>query len=144
MLWRASSTQVSHLDRIESVKAGVIGALAFTVAYLFAIVINSYTLIPTTFNFSLWLKIAIAAVSGFLFAVTYRYVIRADQNSHLKDGAVLAFGLVRGLATGENGNYLAGNLPLFALLVLESVFCFTVARLCLDIALKRGWVDPFA
>jgi hypothetical protein len=135
---------VSHLDRIESVKAGVIGAIAFTVAYGCAIVVNHYTLITTTLDFSCLGKVVIAAMSGFLFAVTYRYIIRSDQNSHLKDGAVLAFGLVRGLAIGDNGSYFNDNWTVFSLLIIESIVCFTAARLCLDMALKQGWIEPFS
>ncbi|NJN88715.1 MAG: hypothetical protein HC881_23575, partial [Leptolyngbyaceae cyanobacterium SL_7_1] len=41
---------------------------------------------------------AIALATGFLFGVSYRYIVRQDENSHLKSGAILAFGIIRGLA----------------------------------------------
>lgn len=136
---------VSALERIESLKAGSLGAIAFTLTYLITMVINS----------SLWgkdpleivsfgLKIAIALVSGFLFAVTYRYVIRRDRNSHLKDGAVLAFGLVRGLVPVELSANFIENLAQLSLLGFESIVCFSIARFSLDWAFHRLWIKPFS
>jgi hypothetical protein len=47
-----------------------------------------------------------------LFGVTYRYIIQEDSNPQLKAGAVLAFGLVRGLTVLDIGlNILSKLLP---------------------------------
>ncbi|MDJ0636429.1 MAG: hypothetical protein QNJ34_24845, partial [Xenococcaceae cyanobacterium MO_188.B29] len=81
----------------------------------------------------------IAWISGFLFGVTYRYIIRGDRNSHLNDGAVLAFGLVRGLALLEETTVLSSG----SILLIESVICFALARLSLDLALKYKLIKPF-
>jgi hypothetical protein len=92
-----------------------------------------------TTTLALLLRVAIAALSGFLFGITYRYVIRDDKNPHLQDGAVLAFGLVRGLASME----VEQNLWVLGVLGIESVVCFAIARLTLDWAIQRYWVKPF-
>ena len=135
-------------ERIESVKAGVTGAAAFAVAELVFSIIQNLVLwtrgstIYTSID-GLWLvQLAIGAVSGFLFGVTYRYVIRGDRNSHLNDGAVLAFGLVRGLAVVEQ-NLVLSELLSVVFLVTQSIICFAIARLVLDLAIARKLIKPF-
>jgi hypothetical protein len=153
-------------ERIESVKAGIVGAGAFTVAELVCLVAQGLV-ISLVINFmpelhpelhtdsevinwtwrielglELAIELAIGAVSGFLFGVTYRYVIRSDRNSHLKDGAVLAFGLVRGLAVVEKNLVLSELLSLGGF-VLQSIICFAIARLILDLAIARTLIKPF-
>lgn len=86
-------------------------------------------------------RLAIAAISGFLFGITYRYIVRRDNNSHLQEGAVLAFGLVRGLAPVNKAPFTANYLP-WVLFGVESLFCFFLARLALDWALRQHWVKP--
>ena len=136
-------------ERIESVKAGIVGAGAFTVAESIfwlakSLFINFVSDNATTIaiNWTWSIELAIGAVSGFLFGVTYRYVIRSDRNSHLNDGAVLAFGLVRGLALIENNLVLSELLSLGGL-VLQSIICFAIARLVLDLAIARKLIKPF-
>lgn len=137
-------------ERIESVKAGLIGAVAFTLASLVLLVVQglvSDLLLKLNTNFGVisWIsaiELAIGAVSGFLFGVTYRYIIRSDRNSHLQDGAVLAFGLVRGLALVER-NLVLSELLFLAGLVLQSIVCFAIARLILDFAIARKLIKPF-
>ena len=136
-------------ERIESVKAGIVGAGAFTVAESIfwlakSLFINFVSDNATTIAINwIWsIELAIGAVSGFLFGVTYRYVIRSDRNSHLNDGAVLAFGLVRGLALIENNLVLSELLSLGGL-VLQSIICFAIARLVLDLAIARKLIKPF-
>jgi hypothetical protein len=137
-------------ERIESVKAGIIGAGAFAIAQL--VVILARNLIITfviehssttiVFNVEWLLQLAIGAVSGFLFGVTYRYIIRDDRNSHLNDGAVLAFGLIRGLALIED-NFDLAALSSLIILVVQSIICFAIARLILDLAIIRKLIKPF-
>ncbi|OKH26737.1 hypothetical protein NIES593_01420 [Hydrococcus rivularis NIES-593] len=143
---------VSAAERIESCKAGGLGAIAFAFAYFIAALVNSLVLavrveslaqLQVSVGVELAVKVAIALLSGFLFGVTYRYIIRNDGNSHLKDGAVLAFGLVRGLASIETSDYLVLGVWLPTALGVESVFCFAIARLVLDLALSCGWIEPF-
>jgi hypothetical protein len=137
-------------ERIESVKEGIIGAGGFAIAELMLILARSLFLTfvfkhsPETLalNIEWLLQLAIGVVSGFLFGVTYRYIIRDDHNSHLNDGAVLAFGLVRGLALVEDKLDLA-MLLLLIILVIQSIICFAVARLILDLAMTHKLVKPF-
>lgn len=144
-LWIVESITMSNLERIESVKAGYLGGMAFTVAYVFILAINYNTwdvYVPDVI--SLGVKVAIAFISGFLFAVTYRYIIRTDKNGHLKDGAVLAFGLVRGLVPVELSSDMFHHLGQLAILGIESIICFTIARTCLDFAFNKGWIKLFS
>ena len=129
-------------ERIESVKAGILGAVAFAVAE-FVLVLAKTLIIDlvakpeTTFIYwELSIQLAIGAVSGFLFGVTYRYIIRDDRNLHLNDGAVLAFGLVRGLALIE-GNFVSSELLSLLFFIFQSVICFAIARSILDLAIAR-------
>jgi hypothetical protein len=137
-------------ERIESVKAGLIGAGAFTLTALVLLIVQGLVRdfilqLNTNFEVISWIlgiELAIGAVSGFLFGVTYRYIIRSDRNSHLQDGAVLAFGLVRGLALVER-NLVLSELLSLAGLVLQSIVCFAIVRLILDLAIARKLIKPF-
>ena len=138
-------------ERIESVKAGILGAASFALAestiiaisILAANFVREYNLNQTiVVDWQLWIQLAIGAVSGFLFGVTYRYVIRNDRNSHLNDGAVLAFGLVRGLALVES-NFTLSALLASLFLIIQSVICFAISRSLLDFALARKLIKPF-
>ncbi len=137
-------------ERIESVKAGLIGAGTFTIAELVVPIVTDLgtdflpgLILTTTIFDETWLvQLAIGAVSGFLFGVTYRYIIRDDGNSHLNEGAVLAFGLVRGLALVEKNLILSELLSLSAL-IIQSIICFAIARSMLDMAISRKLIKPF-
>jgi hypothetical protein len=137
-------------ERIESLKAGLVGAMAAAVAFLI-LISSSVWMVLGPSALSLWLgrlslttliQIGIAALSGFLFGVTYRYVVRKDQNSHLKQGAVLAFGLVRGLAQLDPA-LLVESYWLSTIKILESVLMFALAALVLDWLMQQGWLKRF-
>ncbi len=139
-------------ERIESVKAGLVTAIAFTVADLTAILLNNLIFVTWGIWFHLLqfpsgldslITIATALVSGFLFGVTYRYIIRNDRNSHLKDGAVMAFGLVRGLALLEATVNKSEQFWSLSILIVEGLIGFAIARYCLDFALQRKFIKPF-
>lgn len=136
-------------ERIESVKAGLVGAGAFAIAEL--IIVSAKNSLPWGWESNaislvsvgnLLVPLTIGAVSGFLFGVTYRYVIRNDRNSHLNDGAVLAFSLVRGLALVEQ-NLVLSELLSVLFLVVQSIICFAIARSVLDLAISRKVIKPF-
>jgi hypothetical protein len=140
-------------ERIESLKAGAFAAVSFTLAYGVVLSIDELILavrwqgisqLQFSLGIDLGVKIAIAFLNGFLFGVTYRYIIRGDRNSHLKDGAVLAFGLVRGCAPIQVFNDLYPGILLLAILAIESIVCFATARFTLDLALQRGFLKPFS
>jgi len=139
-------------ERIESLKAGTLAAFSFTVAYSITTVANSgmlakqfelLALLQITNEVDLLVRVAVAWLSGFLFGVTYRYIIRQDNNSHLKGGAVLAFGLVRGLTPVEIEPNLIEAFWLLGILSIESIFCFVIARLTLDWAIHHQLLKTF-
>lgn len=139
-------------ERIESLKVGVIAAIAFVGVDLIFVFFHSLILAKSIailtqleigIDLHFLLREAIAWASGFLFGVTYRYIIRDDENPHLKDGAVLAFGIVRGLALLEGMGNFSDRLWLSASLAIESLVCFAIARSVLDLALAKTWVKPF-
>lgn len=137
------------LERIESLKAGILAAFCLTISY--SLLALFHKLLPfeplvalqITSMSSFGLKVAIAFVSGFLFGITYRYVIREDDNSHLSEGAVLAFGIVRGLALVEATPDLISSFWVLLVLGMESILYFTTARLVLDWAIQMQWLKPF-
>lgn len=144
-------------ERLESLKAGIIGGFSVGCSFLLTtttneLLLNRYLPILNIHQFQLvnlpiqsqfLLSAGIAGFSGFLFGVTYRYVIRADQNSHLKSGAVLAFGLVRGLSQIESGWNFNHSIFPFLVLATESIFWFALARIILDFAIFQGLLKPF-
>ena len=147
-----SFADFSSAERIESLKAGILAGLSLTVVGLAIAVFHSMLLLPDWLSFlrlqvttgvNLILRIAIAFVSGFLFGVTYRYIIRTDDNSHLNDGAVLAFALVRALAVVEGEQNLSDACWLFAVGGIESIIGFAIARFILDLAIRHHWLKPF-
>jgi hypothetical protein len=131
-------------ERIESIKAGTLAAVSVCLTYSIVTLGNNLlSQIQIATGFNLLVKVAIALVSGFLFGVTYRYIIREDRNSHLKTGAVFAFGLVRGLGQIEVGLNFPDTFWLYALLGVESILLFAIARFTLDLAIYRSWLKPF-
>ncbi|MEL6580428.1 MAG: hypothetical protein AAFQ14_11800 [Cyanobacteria bacterium J06621_12] len=140
-------------ERWESLKAAIISSLSFLLVFIFASIINRFLLkqyfqelnnvsIIAT-NWHWFISFGIAGFSGFLFGVTYRYIIREDKNLQLKSGSVLAFGLVRGLAQVDISlNYSLSILSL-AVIGLESILEFAIAAFILDRAIKFSWVKPF-
>jgi hypothetical protein len=150
-------------ERLESVKAGTIAALgASGFEGLLALVgpmsgpIDSLVLV----------HVVVTGFSGFLFGVTYRYVVRTDRNVHLGQGAILAFGLVRGLtvleprlvALGEgllgwmNGAGLEGIGPggigplglEVGVILGRSILPFAIAAAILKIGFERNWLKAFS
>ena len=133
------------MERIESVKAGSLGGIATGIIYGLMLTIDRLLLHEYSRSFvTLGLAVSIAIVSGFLFGVTYRYIIRCDRNEHLNSGAVLAFGLVRGLAQVNVDEFELSQVWIDSLIVAKSVGIFAIARYTLDRALAKSWVLPFA
>lgn len=146
-----STPEVSAADmsiaeaRLESVKAGLLGLLATGLAACLAWLGASVLNLPISLPESIleWLvNLAVALCSGFFFGVSYRYIVRQDDNLHLGSGAVGAFGFVRSLAQIEitwNDTFL----PLTWLLITgESFLWFATARYTLDWAIRRSLVKP--
>jgi hypothetical protein len=141
-------------ERLESLKAGVIGSISLGLAFLTTSFINilwiskyfptlSYEQIDLV-NLQMLLNGVIAGFSGFLFGVTYRYIIRLDANPHLKTGGVWAFGLVRGLTQIEVGWNINNSVLPFLILAGESILWFALAAFVLDTAILQKWLKPFS
>lgn len=135
-------------ERVESLKAGALsGAIAAAVTFGFGILHRGFagvlnqagTIFPPITDL---LHLGVAILSGALFGITYRYVVRQNENPQLAAGAAGAFGLVRGLTQLEFG---LGNQPLWALALLvgESILLFAIAQGALQTALRRRWIQPF-
>ena len=142
----------SWAERWQSLKAGGLGAIAAALIFGMILQLNSWLtaqfpdlsgLLTVRSGLMVIVSGAIAKFSGFLFAVTYRYVVRQDHNPHLRSGAVGAFGLVRGLALAEMSWQTVSPLVL-GVFLLESFALFGGIRIVLDWALVRGWLTPFA
>lgn len=140
-------------ERIESIKSGIVGAAVVAIAFLAATSINQWVLaikfaslteLTVYFDELNWfVSEAIACLSGFLFGVTYRYIIRTDNNYHLQQGSILAFGLVRGLAQLDDGLKYDNSLQSSIVLCFESILLFAIAGVVLDWAIRQGWIGPF-
>lgn len=156
------STESEHLsvaDRIESFKAGFLGAIASVFAF-FAIALLHHFLqnflpvqLISSFELSspfiLLIKLGMIGFSGFLFAVTYRYIVRRDRNSHLKSGAILAFACIRSFGAIDRDLPTLTLLPLVqlalvsAFLLLENVAWLAIVQSLLETAIQHKWIAAF-
>jgi hypothetical protein len=157
-----TSTESEHLsvaDRIESFKAGFLGAIASVFAF-FAIALLHHFLqnflpvqLISSFELSspfiLLIKLGMIGFSGFLFAVTYRYIVRRDRNSHLKSGAILAFACIRSFGAIDRDLPTLTLLPLIQLalvstiLLLENVAWLAIVQSILETAIQHKWIAAF-
>jgi len=135
-------------ERLESLKAGLIGGVSLCLAFLITSLLNTLVLarylpilasLERAIDWDWWLSGGIAAFSGLLFGVTYRYIIRTDENPQLKSGGVLAFGLVRGLTQIDFGQAILPDLVLAG----ESVLWFAMGAIAIDTGIQIRWVKPF-
>ena len=133
------------VERIESVKAGSLSGITAGISYVAITTIDKLVLPEYSRSLiSLGLEAAISIVTGCLFGVTYRYIVRTDRNDHLNAGAVLAFGLVRGLAQLDVSNFELNQIWIDGLIVGKSILLFSIPRYLLDLGLAAGWVLPFS
>ncbi len=139
-------------ERIDSLKAGALGAIAAGLGFSLVVLAQSWLFVPLGLQLQLglsswdgWqlgLAMAIALCSGALFGITYRYVVRQDDNPHLRSGAILSFGLVRGLAQVDGGQLLQGNVWPAGIGVAESLWLFAIAATVIDWGIAWGWLKP--
>ncbi len=133
-------------ERIDSLKAAALGAIAAGLGFGLVMLVQSF--VPLGLGLSPWegwpgvLAIAIALCSGALFGITYRYVVRQDDNPHLRSGAILSFGLVRGLAQVDGGQLLQGDVLPAGIGVVESLWLFAIAATIIDWGMAWGWLKP--
>ncbi len=131
--------------RLESIKAGLLGAVAVAIAAAVAWLVAAALTLPLPLPHSLWawlINLAIALCSGFFFGVTYRYVVRQDDNLHLGSGAVGAFAFVRSLAQIEALWDDTFAILTWLLITGESFLWFALARYTLDWAIGRQRIKP--
>ncbi len=147
-----TSSKITLLERIESLKSGIIAGSFMLLTFAILTGLNHLILaqqfdplcdLKVTVDFNLIIRSGMTFLSGFLFGVTYRYVIRSDQNTHLKSGAILAFGLVRGFAELDAGLNLHNYLEMLAVLCIESLVLFAVAGMVLDWFIQQSFIKPF-
>jgi hypothetical protein len=140
------------IERIESIKAGIVGGFCFVIAQFFGWLLNYFILLKNweffvifdlKIGLNLTIEVGILFFTGLLFGVTYRYIIRCDNNSHLKDGAVFAFGFVRSLVFWEINNNLSENILPLIILGIETIFAFLFTRLVIDLALDKQFIKKF-
>ena len=131
--------------RLESIKAGLISA--GIVGSIAAITLLSKAFIDTPLPFPTTtigklVHLAVAIASGFFFGVTYRYIVRQDDNLHLGEGAVGAFAFVRSLAQIE-ATWNDTFAPLTWLLITgESFLWFVSARYAIGWSMRKKWIAP--
>ncbi|MFN6535817.1 MAG: hypothetical protein RM021_005510 [Nostoc sp. EkiNYC01] len=139
-------------ERLQSLKAGIIGGFFLFSSFAITNLLKTFVLakyfpilasLKSDVNWHLWVSSAVAIFTGFLFGVTYRYIIRTDKNPQLKSGGVLAFGLVRGLTQIELGWNSHSTIWPFLVLAAESLLWFGIAAIALDIAMQQNWIKPF-
>lgn len=140
-------------ERLASLKAGLLGATSAGLTYGVMLwlrragSLGNSAALAASFQglggLTFGVAIAIAAISGFLFSVTYRYAVRTDANPQLKAGVALAFGLVRGLAQVDVGSAVAQQFWPFVGAGVESLILFLVVQACLELAMAQGWLSRF-
>jgi hypothetical protein len=151
-----SSSNFSPAERIESLKAGALAGFSALLTFGIILAANSFILarqfeLLASLQIEEWgwevgFRGAIALISGFLFGVTYRYIVRQDRNPQLKTGAVLAFGLVRAFGQIDMGlstEKMPAILLPWAIASIESMILFVVGGLILDRAIALGIIKPF-
>ncbi|EOA15575.1 hypothetical protein CARUB_v10005313mg [Capsella rubella] len=132
-------------ERIESAKAAVIAAAVGTMTEI------PFALSQVSSIEQLVLPLGVAFASCALFGVTFRYAVRRDlDDSHLKSGAVAAFGFVKGLGMLSRGPPLELSWESLlshgidgAVLVSQSVLIFAFASIALDFCFKMKILRPF-
>ena len=141
-----TSTEATLAEaRLESIKSGLIGASAIGLVSVLVMLGTATVNLPLPVPQSLlsWLvNLAVAIASGFFFGVTYRYIVRQDNNLHLGGGAVGAFALVRSLAQIEASWDDTFAFTPWLLITGESFLWFVAARYALDFAINRQWIEP--
>lgn len=136
----AKMSQLDDLNKIESVKAGLVsaaGGVLSSLPWLFATSQSSVLNLAT--------DLAVAGATSFLFGVVYRYAVRGDAtNSQLKGGVVGAFGLTRGLSLAEGllGSGWSGEQVGTAAIGLgQSMLLFGFCAAALELAVRMNWVE---
>ncbi|NEP76324.1 hypothetical protein [Okeania sp. SIO2G5] len=148
-----SSSRFTAAERLNSLKFAILGGFSAGTSSLLVLVLRRFLVVGTwqsplgivlsMANLTLLVNGAIAILSGALFALTYRYAVRQDDNVQLMTGVVTAFTLVRGLAQVDVASAIAQNFWPFASACGESFLMFGLTALALTVAMQRQWIAPF-
>ncbi|MBF2066850.1 MAG: hypothetical protein IGS39_20895 [Calothrix sp. C42_A2020_038] len=145
----------SMLERLESLKAAIFASSCTILTFVITTQLKNYLLKRFSifsfeqiniFTWHWWISAGVVLLSGFLFGVTYRYIIRSDNNLQLDAGGVMAFALVRGLAQADIKLALPNHINYILLLTIalaENIFLFGFAAFGLRIAIRTGWIKTF-
>lgn len=145
------NSSFSATERLESFKAALTAAMATGLTFAILKCVDLLWSAPLPIPL-LAIQGIIACFSGFLFGVTYRYIIRSDtpngtlrdRNLQLSTGAVFAFGLIRGLAMVQdqllNFQFWLNTVSAIA----ESIILFAPPAILLNIAFQQGWIKRFS
>jgi hypothetical protein len=136
------NSSLSAIERLESLKAALTAALGTGLTFAILTVIHLLWSAPLQFPL-LAIKGTIACFSGFLFGVTYRYIIRSDRNLQLSTGAVFAFGLIRGLAMVQDQVLSPTQWVDIMITITENIILFTTPAILLNIAFQQDWIKRF-
>ena len=174
----SGNDRFSPIERTMSIKAALLSGALAVVAWGLIAIVNAVTgdwgldtqglslerLPAYWFDVGAWCQIGLTALTGGLFGITYRYVVRSDRYGHLGEGALLAFALTRSFGSIETIlgwhqtststlalttlEEMGQPIALYALLVcfiivFENLMLFAIARTGLIIALDRNWISPF-
>ena len=145
----------SSADRLESVKAGVIGGLGGSLVSLpYALLYGLVNGFSAQFEFD---HDALALCVA-LFSITYRYAVRMNENSKLREGVIGAFALTRTLSMVDVPNfctpiplncgppfgYLSESMILYGISnLLESFLAFGGAAFVLEKCFSLGIIKKF-
>ena len=147
-----TSSRFTAAERLNSLKFAILGGVCAGTVSLIVLVVHRVLILglsPTLTglvsmaNITLLVNGAIAALSGALFALVYRYAVRQDQNIQLNAGVVTAFTLVRGLAQVDAGSAIAQHFWPFLAACSESFLMFGLTALSLTFAMHHHWLEPF-
>lgn len=130
-------------ERLESARAGALAGFTFAIVVAIATSLNNWAASSLQLGIltgvrATWAYFVPDFLSGFLFGVTYRYAVRGDRNSFLKDGVAGAFALVRTLAAVEAAERWSVAVPW----AIASFAAFFACRYLLEWAIARQWVRP--
>ncbi|MGA1473616.1 MAG: hypothetical protein ACO4AI_00370 [Prochlorothrix sp.] len=148
----ANPGDLSMAERMESLKVGLTGAIAALLAtLLWQGVVQTwitphlaFALTASSLDFNTGfglIQAGAVALTGLMFGVTYRYVVRQDVSPHLRSGAIAAFVLVRSLAHLEGPQVLQWPGPesvTFVLQSAESMALFGFSALVLNLGFALG------
>lgn len=130
-------------QRIYSLRAGMVASVVVAIADGVGLLFNHYFLgweLGGTWGFLL--SLLGAGFSGFLFGVTYRYLINPQRDHHLEMGAVGAFALVKvlGLVESQGAALTMAQGVMWAVLLGEYLLGFSLARWLIHGAIARRWI----